>query len=62
VSILKILIKEGRTLDAYKILMGVQDNLPVIYVDYAIVIHGLCNEGYLDKALDLCVPLSKRKG
>nr|KYP62288.1 hypothetical protein KK1_016815 [Cajanus cajan] len=52
--ILKILIKEGRALDAYKLVTGTQDNLPVIYVDYAIVIDALCKGGYLNKALDLC--------
>ncbi|KAI5446006.1 pentatricopeptide repeat-containing protein At5g57250, mitochondrial isoform X1 [Lathyrus oleraceus] len=59
VSILKILIKEGRALDAYKLLTGVQDNLPVMYIDYAIVIHGLCKGGYLNKALDLCAFIEK---
>ncbi|KAJ1378223.1 Tetratricopeptide-like helical domain superfamily [Sesbania bispinosa] len=60
VSILKILIKEGRALDAYKLVMEAQDNLPVIYVDYAIVIDGLCKEGYLNKALDLCAFIEKK--
>lgn len=59
-SILKILIKEGRALDAYKLVVGVQDDLPVTYVDYAIVIHGLCKGGYLNKALDLCVFIEKK--
>ncbi|QCE13461.1 structure-specific endonuclease subunit SLX1 [Vigna unguiculata] len=60
-SILKILIKEGRSLDAYKLVTETQDNLPVTYVDYAIVIDGLCKGGYLNKALDLCAFL-ERKG
>nr|ABD28636.1 Tetratricopeptide-like helical [Medicago truncatula] len=60
VSILKVLIKEGRALDAYKLLMGVQDDLPVMYVDYGVVIHGLCKGGYLNKALDLCTLIEKK--
>ncbi|WJX24060.1 hypothetical protein P8452_13215 [Trifolium repens] len=60
VSILKILIKEGRALDAYKLLMGVQDNLLVMYIDYAIVVHGLCKGGYLNKAVDLCAFIKKK--
>ncbi|KAK7354700.1 hypothetical protein VNO80_20167 [Phaseolus coccineus] len=60
-SILKILLKEGRSLDAYKLVTETQDNLPVTYVDYAIVIDGLCKGGYLNKALDLCA-FVERKG
>ncbi|KAK7329188.1 hypothetical protein VNO77_23338 [Canavalia gladiata] len=59
-SILNILIKEGRALDAYKLVMETQDNLSVMYVDYAIVIDGLCKGGYLDKALDLCAFVEKK--
>ncbi|KAK7303925.1 hypothetical protein RJT34_14845 [Clitoria ternatea] len=61
ISILKILVKEGRALDAYKLVMETQDNLPVGYVDYAIVIDGLCKRGYISKALDLCA-FVERKG
>ncbi|TKY72752.1 Pentatricopeptide repeat-containing protein [Spatholobus suberectus] len=60
VSILKILIREGRALDAYKLVTETQDNLPVMYVDYAIVIDGLCKGGYLNKALDLCAVVEKK--
>ncbi|WVZ18810.1 hypothetical protein V8G54_006132 [Vigna mungo] len=60
-SILKILIKEGRSIDAYKLVTETQDNLPVTYFDYAIVIDGLCKGGYLNKALDLC-SFVERKG
>ncbi|XP_027363818.1 pentatricopeptide repeat-containing protein At5g57250, mitochondrial [Abrus precatorius] len=60
VSILKILVKEGRALDAFKLVMESQDNLPVMYVDYAIVIDGLCKEGYINKALDLCASVENK--
>ncbi|XP_047148999.1 pentatricopeptide repeat-containing protein At5g57250, mitochondrial [Vigna umbellata] len=60
-SILKILIKEGRSIDAYKLVTAIQDNLAVTYFDYAIVIDGLCKGGYLNKALDLC-SFVERKG
>ncbi|KAK7281162.1 hypothetical protein RIF29_08898 [Crotalaria pallida] len=54
VSILKILIKEGKVLDAYKLVMQTQDNLKLTIVDYAIVIDSLCKGGYLNEALSLC--------
>lgn len=60
VSVLKILIKEGRALDAYKLVVEAHDNLSVMDVDYAIVIRGLCKGGYLNKALDLCVFIAKK--
>lgn len=60
VSILKILVKKGRSLDAYKLVMEAGDNLPVTYVDYGIVIDGLCKGGYLHKALDLCAFIEKK--
>jgi len=60
-SILKILLKEGRSLDAFKLVKETQGNLAVTYVDYAIVIDGLCKGGYLNKALDLCA-FVERKG
>ncbi|KAK7413036.1 hypothetical protein VNO78_04871 [Psophocarpus tetragonolobus] len=59
-SILKILIKEGRVLDTYKLVTEAQDNLPVMHVDYEIVIDGLCKGGYLSKALDLCAFVEKK--
>ncbi|KAL2347987.1 hypothetical protein Fmac_001987 [Flemingia macrophylla] len=58
--ILKILISEGRALDAYKLVTGTQDYLPVSYVDHAVVIDGLCKGGYLNKALDLCAFVEKK--
>ncbi|XP_061361961.1 pentatricopeptide repeat-containing protein At5g57250, mitochondrial isoform X2 [Gastrolobium bilobum] len=61
VSILKVLVKEGRALDAYKLVVGTQDNSPVMYVGYAIVVHGLCKGGYLNKALNLCA-FAEKKG
>ncbi|KAK4265528.1 hypothetical protein QN277_026572 [Acacia crassicarpa] len=56
VSLLKVFIKEGRTLDAYRLIMEGQDYLPAMDVfDYSIVIDGLCKGGYVNKALDLCI-------
>ena len=62
VSVLKVLTKKGRILDAYKLVISAEGNLPVMeLVDYSIMVHALCKEGYLDKALDLCA-LAKKKG
>lgn len=62
VSVLKVLNKKGRILDAYKLVIGAEGNLPVMeIVDYSILVDVLCKEGHLDKALDLCA-LVKKKG
>ncbi|MED6185778.1 hypothetical protein PIB30_060389 [Stylosanthes scabra] len=60
VSILRILITEGRALDAYKLVVKSQDSLQAMYVDYANLIDGLCKGGYLNKALDLCAFVEKK--
>ncbi|MED6132820.1 hypothetical protein PIB30_022463 [Stylosanthes scabra] len=60
VSILRILITEGRALDAYKLVLKSQDSLQAMYVDYANLIDGLCKGGYLNKALDLCAFVEKK--
>ncbi|KAF7838004.1 pentatricopeptide repeat-containing protein [Senna tora] len=62
VSVLKVLIKEGRALDAYKLVKEAQDNLPALdVVDYSAVVDGLCKSGYVNKALDLCI-FAEKKG
>ncbi|XP_019415098.1 PREDICTED: pentatricopeptide repeat-containing protein At5g57250, mitochondrial [Lupinus angustifolius] len=60
VSMLKILIKNGKTLDAYKLVMGIEDNITLTIVDYAIVIDSLCKRGYLNEALSLCAFVEKK--
>ncbi|KAL4321385.1 hypothetical protein AHAS_Ahas14G0105200 [Arachis hypogaea] len=60
VAIFRILIKEGRALDAYKLVVKTQDSLQVMYADYAILIDALCKGGYLNKALDLCAFVEKK--
>lgn len=61
VSVLKSLKKNGRILDAYKLVIGAEENLPVMdLVDYSIMIDVLCKEGHLDKALDLCAFVKKK--
>lgn len=60
--IFKVLIKDGRVLDAYKLVMEGQGNLPVMDVfDYSTVIDGLCKGGYMKEALDVCC-FAKSKG
>ncbi|XP_016462109.1 pentatricopeptide repeat-containing protein At5g57250, mitochondrial-like [Nicotiana tabacum] len=53
--VLRTLTKGGRYLDAYNLVMGASDKLPLMdVVDYSIVIDGLCKGGHIDRALDLC--------
>lgn len=62
VSVLKVLIKEGRALDAYKLVLEAHDNFPAIdVVYYSAVVDGLCKGGYVNKALDLCI-FAEKKG
>ncbi|KAK9076828.1 hypothetical protein SSX86_005162 [Deinandra increscens subsp. villosa] len=62
VSFLVKLIKNGRTLDAFKLLMGSKERLPFMdVVDYTIVVDGLCKEGHIGKALEVCT-LAKSYG
>ncbi|KAL8265334.1 hypothetical protein R6Q59_023464 [Mikania micrantha] len=62
VSVLEKLIKIGRTLDAFKLLMGSKEGLPFMnVVDYTIVVDGLCKERHIGKALEVCT-LAKSYG
>ncbi|KAL6977845.1 hypothetical protein U1Q18_026628 [Sarracenia purpurea var. burkii] len=62
VNVLTKLTRDGRALDAYKLLIGGEDNLPVMdVVDYSMVVDRLCKGGHMDKALNLCA-FAKRKG
>lgn len=61
VTILEKLTKDGRALDAYKLVMGSKDNLPLMdVVDYSIVVDGLCKGGHINEALDLCYFVRKK--
>ncbi|XP_044472263.1 pentatricopeptide repeat-containing protein At5g57250, mitochondrial [Mangifera indica] len=61
VSVLKELIKDGRVLDAYKLVMGAEGNLPYMDVfDYSLIVASLCKEGHLSKALDICAFMTYR--
>ena len=58
----KELIKEGRVLDAYQLVMEAEDNLPAMDVfDYTFVVDSLCKEGNISEALDL-IGFAKKKG
>lgn len=60
VCALKVLMKTGRFLAAYELVMGAKHNLPVMdVVDYSIIVDGLCKGGYPVKALDLCAFVEK---
>lgn len=61
VTVFKALVKDGRVLDAYKLVVEAEDNLSVMdVIDYSIIIDGLCKGGYLNKALDLCAFVKKK--
>ena len=61
VSVFKALVKHGRVLDAYKLLVEAEDYLPVMdVIDYSIIVDGLCKGAYFDKALDLCTFVKKK--
>ncbi|KAK8615189.1 hypothetical protein V6N13_068970 [Hibiscus sabdariffa] len=61
-SVLKNLVKEGRLLDAYKLVLEAGESFPAMnVVDYSILVHALCKEGYPNQALDLCA-FAKTKG
>jgi leucine-rich PPR motif-containing protein len=61
VSVFKALAKDGRVLDAYKLVVKAEDYLPVMdVIDYSIIVDGLCKGGYVDKALDLCAFVKKK--
>ncbi|KAJ6732013.1 FERTILITY RESTORER-LIKE [Salix purpurea] len=60
VCALKVLMKTGRFLAAYELVMGAKHNLPVMeMVDYSIIVDGLCKGGYPVKALNLCAFVKK---
>lgn len=60
--VLRTLTKGGRYLDAFDLVVGAGDKLPLLdVVDYSIVIDGLCKGGHIDRALDLC-NFAKNKG
>nr|XP_043630820.1 pentatricopeptide repeat-containing protein At5g57250, mitochondrial [Erigeron canadensis]XP_043630823.1 pentatricopeptide repeat-containing protein At5g57250, mitochondrial [Erigeron canadensis] len=62
VSVLEKLIKNGRACDAYKLLMESKERLPFMdVVDYTIIVNGLCKEGYIGKAVEVCA-LAKSLG
>ncbi|XAR53447.1 hypothetical protein NMG60_11022001 [Bertholletia excelsa] len=61
-TVLRTLTQNGRAGEASKLITRAEDNLPAMdVVDYSIVVDGLCKEGHVDKALDLCA-FAKRKG
>ncbi|XWS52263.1 hypothetical protein CRYUN_Cryun11dG0053600 [Craigia yunnanensis] len=61
-SVLRKLVKDGRVLDAYKLVLEASGNFPVMdVVDYSILVHALCKEGYPNQALVLCA-FVKNKG
>ncbi|WOH06499.1 hypothetical protein DCAR_0625927 [Daucus carota subsp. sativus] len=61
VYVISKLINSGKSLDAYKLVMESKNNLPLIdVVDYTILVDGLCKEGYISKALDICSFVRKK--
>ncbi|KNA11198.1 hypothetical protein SOVF_137380 [Spinacia oleracea] len=54
-DVIGMLTAQGRPLDAYRLVMGAQNDLPSMdVVDYSVLVDGLCKEGYIEKALELC--------
>lgn len=54
-SILKNIVKEGRLLDAYKLVLEASESFTDMdVVDYSFLVHALCKEGYPNQALNLC--------
>uniref|UniRef100_A0A7N0TT77 Pentatricopeptide repeat-containing protein n=1 Tax=Kalanchoe fedtschenkoi TaxID=63787 RepID=A0A7N0TT77_KALFE len=52
--------QEGRALDAYNLVKGVENKLAIRnVVDFSILVNGLCKEGLIYIALDLCCFLKK---
>ncbi|KAJ8569755.1 hypothetical protein K7X08_006332 [Anisodus acutangulus] len=61
-EVLRTLTIGGRYLDAFNLVVGAGDKLPLMdVVDYSIVIDGLCKGGHIDRALDLW-NFAKNKG
>ncbi|KAG7942118.1 hypothetical protein I3843_16G083400 [Carya illinoinensis] len=61
VSVFKELVRSGRVLDAYKLLVEAEEYLPLMdVVDYSIIIDGLSKGGHVNKALDVCAFVKKK--
>ncbi|XP_026415082.1 pentatricopeptide repeat-containing protein At5g57250, mitochondrial-like [Papaver somniferum] len=59
-TVFEDLKKQGRVLDAHKLINEVDGTQTVCDLfGYSIVVDGLCKEGFLNKALDLCVTMRK---
>ncbi|RZC83800.1 hypothetical protein C5167_046584 [Papaver somniferum] len=59
-TVFEDLKKQGRVLDAHKLIKEVDGTQTVCDLfGYSIVVDGLCKEGFLNKALDLCVTMRK---
>ncbi|KAK6942009.1 Pentatricopeptide repeat [Dillenia turbinata] len=59
---LRQFIKNGRILDAYRLVKRGAESEPMIdLLDYSMLVDSLCKEGHIDKALDLC-DFVKRRG
>ncbi|CAN6547481.1 unnamed protein product [Malus baccata var. baccata] len=55
VTLFNTLIKNGRVLDAYKLVMVAGDGLSILDAfDYSLIVDSLCKLGYINEALDLC--------
>ncbi|KAM2638032.1 hypothetical protein EV1_022457 [Malus domestica] len=55
VTLFNTLIKNGRVLDAYKLVMVAGDGLSMLDAfDYSLIVDSLCKLGYINEALDLC--------
>ncbi|KAB2626327.1 pentatricopeptide repeat-containing protein [Pyrus ussuriensis x Pyrus communis] len=55
VTLFNTLIKNGRVLDAYKLVMVAGDGLSILDAfDYSLIVDSLCKVGYINEALDLC--------
>lgn len=56
VNVLDMLIKNGRALDAYQLILGSENDklFHMRLLDYSKLIDSLCKERHVEKALDLC--------
>lgn len=62
-TFLKALVDNLRALDAYSLVVNAGEHtlLSMDVIDYTIILDGLCKEGFLKKALDLCT-VAKQRG
>ncbi|CAH8355355.1 unnamed protein product [Eruca vesicaria subsp. sativa] len=62
-TFLKALVDNLRAVDAYSLIVNAVENtlLSMDVIDYTIIVNGLCKEGFLTKALDLCT-FAKQRG